>query len=639
MSVRLKLVIIVLFVALVPISVSAWISLGIHQQAIEQNLTTLHQAAAAHEAQRVGAQLKNLEDNLQVLVTNTVPWAELSPIERQAALWLLYRSHQDIVVVMLLDDKYDLLSQPAYLTDATAGAEPQHVPEPPSIVATLLRHLPKPALLGEERSFGKPFLVSADQDPILPISLPLVKREPGQTGFILAVGISLRTICQPGVKPEAIDLLIVDSADRNLCQTPHWRPLTAADAALGKQADASSSIRTYFAQDGRELLSAVAALPHGWHVIAEQPVEKAFSASRNMRQKALLWILISVAIALTSGLLLARSITLPVQRLVNSAQELARGNLEHRLDLPERDEFGRLGRAFNQMATEVAARDAEIREWNLALQRRVEERTLAIERYHDHLVHAEKSAVIAQLTAGLAAEVNDPLTGILGAVQFIAARASADPARAQEARLFANAEQGAQRIRALIKRVQALGQRQPKSQLRSLAVGDLVSSVTGLLETSLLEARIDLQLHGADTAPTVLGNFTQLEQALLQVLSNAMNACSAASRLAAEALSSAEIAGPKDSSERRRICIQLTRVEQGMVQITVSDDGIGIPNAALESIFEPFVTLRPDSGAGLGLTIARRIVEEHGGRIWAESNDGGGATLKLQLATVGGQAP
>ena len=619
MSVRLKLLIMVLFVALVPISVSAWISLRIHQRAFERNLASLHVLAAAQEAQRVGSRLQSLQDNLQRLATSTLPWNELSADERQAALWLLYRADEDVSVVMLLDADQRLLTLPAYLSDATADEEPGHLPAPATIVAAMLRHLPQQVVGMPGSGYGQPFLIAADQDPILPLSVPISSSQPGQSKSTVGVGVSLRTVCRPTHKPEGIELLVVDSARRSVCATQQFGPLAPMGAELGHSSASGPVVHTYRARNGQLVLSADVALPHGWHVVAEQPVATAYAASRSMRLQALLWILISVAIALTSGLILAKGITEPVQRLVTGVGELAQGNLDHRFDLPEKDEFGRLGRAFNHLASELATRDAEIREWNSVLQQKVQERTLAIEQSHEHLLQAEKSAVMARLTAGVAAEVNDPLTAILGALQLLAVQARADPDRSQEARLFANAEEGAQRIRELIKRVQGLGQRQSRSQLRPIAIQDLVASAVGLLGQAPAAAGIAVVRFSASATPSVLGNFTQLEQALFQVLTNAVAACSAVS-----------------SVQQHRIVIQTKRVTRSKVLIAISDDGVGIPAKDIENIFEPFVTLRSDSGPGLGLTIARRIIEEHGGKLWAEPTEVAGATLCMQLPAAEG---
>jgi two-component system, NtrC family, sensor kinase len=639
MSVRLKLVVMVLFVALVPISVSAWISLRIHQRAFERNLASLHEVAASQQAQRVGTRLKNLHDNIQRLANSTLPWNELSADERQAALWLIYRADEDVVAVMLLDGERRLLTQPAYLTEATVAEEPGHLPAPDAIVAAMLRHLPGQNPGTSDGGYGQPFLISADQDPIIPLSIPIPNPKQGQSNSTLGIGVSLRAVCKPGPRPEGIELLVVDSDRRSVCATRQFGPLTPMGAESGHQSESVPAVRTYPGRSGQLVLSAEAALPYGWQVVAEQPVATAYAASRSMRLQAILWILISVAIALTSGLILAQGISGPVKNLMRGVRELARGNLDHRFDLPEKDEFGRLGRAFNHMAAKLATRDAEIREWNSELQKRVQERTLAIEQYHEHLLQAEKSAVMARLTAGVAAEVNDPLTGILGAVQLLALRACANPERAEEARLFANAEAGAQRIRELIKRVQALGQRQPRSQLRPVTVQDLVASAAGPLGQALTAADIEVVRISPGAIPPVLGNFTQLEQALFQVLTNAVAACSTESRSDAHGAASGVDQNAKRPSRKHRILVQTKLVEGSMVLIAVSDDGVGIPKQDLENIFEPFVTLRANSGPGLGLTIARRIVEEHGGKLWAESNEVSGATLYMQLPTAESRTP
>ncbi|HEY5955017.1 MAG TPA: HAMP domain-containing sensor histidine kinase [Polyangiaceae bacterium] len=638
MSVRLKLVTLVLFVALLPVRISAYTSLGAHQRALELNLARLHQAIATREAQRVDARLKNLENNLQRLVTSTLPWDELTPDERQAALWLVYRADEDIVVALLTDANRSLLAPPAYLTEANALEEPGHLSEPSAVVAATLRHLSKISTGTPEIHFGEPFLISAQQDPIVPLNVPVPQHKAGPT-LSLTVGLSMRGVCRAEVKPDGIELLLVDEEQRRVCGTIQVGALTPLNTQHESTIEANTMASRYRDRQGRELLSSAADLRHGWRVFAEQPVAVAYATSDGMRRQAIVWIIISAGLAVTVGLLLARGISVPVQRLVAGVRELARGNLAHRLELPERDEFGRLGRAFNDMATELAARDAEIRQWNEELLQRVNERTLAIEQYHSRLVHAEKASVIARLSAGVAAEVNDPLTGILGAVQLLSARVRGDPARADEARLFANAAEGAQRIRELIKRVQTLGQRQPRSQLRRVAVEDLVGSALGMLAPAMAAADVEVLRIRGDTVPRLLGNFTQLEQALHQLLTNALQSC----RAAAHSTPGADLPNGSCASEqapsKHRIIVFTTRIEPSMVLIAVTDDGVGIPVESLETIFEPFVTLRPDGGSGLGLTIARRIIEEHGGKLWAEANEVTGATLRMQLPSVDSDTP
>jgi signal transduction histidine kinase len=638
MSVRLKLVILVVFVALVPISVSAYVSLGIHQRAIERNLTSLYHAVAKQEAQIIDSRLKNIEDNLHRLVQSTLPWEELSQNEQQAALWLLYRADEDIAAVMLLGNGRDLVTAPAYVTPENAAEEPNHVPQPPSVVAATLSHLATPAAHAGEIAVGQPFSLPGVEEPLLPLSLAAPNHTGTRTPLTVAVGVSLRSVCQPRSNPDGIELRIVGSARQRICAARHAQPSTTARDEFAWVDDSKPAVVTYY-RNGQELLGAQARLRYGWHVIAEQPVASAYAASRAMLYQAILWVAVSVAIALTSGLLLARGISEPVRRLSAGAHALAQGDWTYRFELPERDEFGQLGDAFNRMAADLAARDVEIRLWNAELQQRVEERTRAIERYQSHLVQAERSAVIARLSAGVASEINDPLTGILGAVQIFSERARSDPKRVDEARLFANAEQAALRIRELIRRVQALSQRQPRSQLRPVVVADWISSALSTLDSQFVAAGIQVIVDTSEAPPEVLGNFTQLEHVLLQLLGNAIDSCRAARSVETSTPSNVVDDANGTPSRGHTIAIRAARTEQGWVSISLSDDGVGIPSQHLHSIFEPFFTLRAEAGAGLGLSIARRIIEEHGGTIEAAQNAGPGATLNLQLPPLTEQTP
>ncbi|MBN1605014.1 MAG: HAMP domain-containing histidine kinase [Polyangiaceae bacterium] len=631
MSVRAKLLIIVLFVSLVPLGVSAWTALGIHNRALDHNLARLHEAAAAQEAQRVNAYLQGLQHAIELFATRTISWHELNAAEREAALWLVYRAHDDIAVALLVDERRQSVIPAAYVTDAMTAEEPRHPRASQTLAEALSRQLPEHDPGRTAPAYGQPILAPPGQAAWLPVSLPLSARQSEHAGLTLAILLSLRTVCRPELKRETMDIRIVDSARRSLCAAQSTPALSVRDGVEPKHGP-QPVVSVTRRRDGQQWLSAAVGLPNGWTILAEQPTATAYAASQTMRLQAGVWLVISLAIALTSGLLLSRGISVPVQRLVQGARELAAGNLEYRLELAGKDEFGRLALAFNQMATELAARDAENRQWNEELQQRVQERTRDIERYHLHLVQAEKEAIMAHLSAGVATEVNDPLTSILGAVQVLAARARKASGDSREARLLTNAEEGALRIRELVKRVQALAQRQPRSCFRPVVVGDLVGSAVGLVGEALAAANVELVRMSAEAIPPVLGNFTQLEQALLQLLSNSTASCSAAR---SDELSRVAAAFEEGLSEptlpRHRIVVHVRRAESGAVLISISDDGVGVPKDALERIFEPFVTLRADSGAGLGLTIARRIVEEHGGKLWAEANERKGATFTLRL--------
>ena len=138
------------------------------------------------------------------------------------------------------------------------------------------------------------------------------------------------------------------------------------------------------------------------------------------------------------------------------------------------------------------------------------------------------------------------------------------------------------------------------------------ADVLGLLHSDLIERRVSAATQLAPGLPPVLGDRVQLQQVLLNLI---LNAC--------DAMADRE---PGD----RLLTIATSAYPRGLVQLSVSDEGIGISEARLEQIFEPFVSTK-ENGLGLGLAISRSIITAHGGRLWAVNNVGRGATFFLEL--------
>ena len=219
-------------------------------------------------------------------------------------------------------------------------------------------------------------------------------------------------------------------------------------------------------------------------------------------------------------------------------------------------------------------------------------------------------AAVSTLAAGAAHEINNPLAGVLGVVQLLAARAreEKDPQRAREAKMLRKAEQEAQRMRAIVAQLQQLGEQ--RQELRPVQVAELIRLALRPLAEAVERAQVRIRQQLDDSATEVLGSRAELSQALMHVLDNAIKA----------------------SPPGESIVVRAALVEKTLVKITVEDRGPGIPEEILGKVFEPFFTTKEQwAGRGLGLAIAFRAVHAHHGTIRVESTVGNGTTVVITL--------
>ena len=239
-------------------------------------------------------------------------------------------------------------------------------------------------------------------------------------------------------------------------------------------------------------------------------------------------------------------------------------------------------------------------------------------RQRDDLAHVLRVTTLGELTSSLAHDINQPLSAILlnaqAALQYLEsgrAAAAKEVQREVEAAL-ADIVASADHASHVVSRVRALFR---KEQVKPVAVDvrSLIEDVVRLLHAAMLTERIEVRLaFGA--VPPVFGDAVQLEQVVLNVVTNACDAVRAGGR-----------------SAPRTVTIRTREGRRGYVVIEVSDTGIGIEDGGLEQIFAHFVSTKPN-GLGMGLAISRSIVDAHGGLIWATRNEGRGLTIHIELA-------
>jgi two-component system NtrC family sensor kinase len=235
-----------------------------------------------------------------------------------------------------------------------------------------------------------------------------------------------------------------------------------------------------------------------------------------------------------------------------------------------------------------------------------------LKRLEEQLIRAEKLAAMGQMLAGVAHELNNPLTAILGVTELVREREGLDDSMKRQLDLTHRQARRAARI------VQNLLEfsRPASPQKKPIDLNSIIERTLQLHEHSLRRNQVAVDFAPGTDLPPIVGDANQLIQVLLNLVTNAEQAI-------------------REVHESGRIQIRLAS-SGGNVVLTVEDDGVGIEPEALPKLFDPFYTTkRPGGGTGLGLSICLSIVREHGGTIQAESLPGGGSAFKVYLPIAG----
>ena len=228
------------------------------------------------------------------------------------------------------------------------------------------------------------------------------------------------------------------------------------------------------------------------------------------------------------------------------------------------------------------------------------------------LAHTNRVTTIGQLTALIAHEINQPITGTIISAQAALRWLDARPPKLEEARqALGRIIKDGNRASEVIGRTRGLIKKAPPRQ-EALAINQAILEVIALLHGELVGHGVSVQTQLAEDLPVLQGDRVQLQQVILNLIINAVQAMSSVSE------------GP------RELLISTGRAEPDGVFVSVRDSGPGLAPAILERLFEPFHTTKP-GGLGLGLSICRSIIEAHGGRLWPTANVPRGAEFNFTV--------
>ena len=314
-----------------------------------------------------------------------------------------------------------------------------------------------------------------------------------------------------------------------------------------------------------------------------------------------------------SVLFVYRVLHRPMEELMAGIHRVTGGDLSHRLDSNSNDEFGELAESFNKMTAELADAQVEITRWTQTLEDRVERKSEELERAHQYLVSSEKLAGIGKLAATVAHEVNNPLFGILTYARLsIKTLEKEDLTTAERIRTIEQVrviERESRRCGEIIRNLLTYARQAPRKRDRN-DVAQLVDRAVQLVSHQLELSNIDLKVDYEPGLPPIICDAGQIQQVVLILLTNAAEA----------------------TGEGGHIQARVERADTGYIRLVVSDDGPGIAPEVLPQIFEPFFTTKEEKlRTGLGLAVAKSIVEQHGGHIEAVSVPGHGAEFRIIL--------
>jgi signal transduction histidine kinase len=233
----------------------------------------------------------------------------------------------------------------------------------------------------------------------------------------------------------------------------------------------------------------------------------------------------------------------------------------------------------------------------------------------DDLAHVARVNTMSQLSASLAHEINQPLTSILLNAQAAQKMLEADKPDLVEIRaILADICTDDRRAASIIDRAREL-LRHKNVAPDVVSLQDIAREVSALVRTDAIDRRITVETSLPDEVAPVRGDRVQLSQVLLNLVVNAFDAVSA------------------EPQREHRIRVAARNIPGHRIEVAVVDSGPGIAPELLPRVFDAFVTTKP-AGLGIGLSVARGIIERHDGRLWAENNPAGGATFRFTLPAV-----
>jgi len=317
--------------------------------------------------------------------------------------------------------------------------------------------------------------------------------------------------------------------------------------------------------------------------------------------------IVSIGIlSLLLSLLLTRVVNRPISKLLAATKTAAHGNLDQTVSIRSHDELGELSVSFNNMISELKRSRDAIEEWTQTLEHRVQERTQELQRVQDQLIRAGKMAALGELAAGVAHEINNPLTGVLTFSSLMLKKVGEDHPWKNDLEKIV---QQTTRCRNIVKGLLDFA-RQRKPDKKEWDIHVLIDNTLTLVENQARFQNIKISKEFSKYIPMLSVDADQIQQVFMNIIINAADAM---------------------GGDRGTLLVK-TALMNGIVEISFTDTGPGISKEHISKLFTPFFTTKETGkGTGLGLAISYGIVQSHSGEIDVQSEVGKGSTFRIKL--------
>ncbi len=602
MRFRVKIGLVLLAVGVLPVALLGFASWTVSRDELQRTVGRMQTQAAGDLALSTDRFVSTSVERLRLAVA-PILFDDYSLGELSAVLSIPYRQLPFVSILAVVNDESAPVAGPVFVDRAEEG-DAGREPIAPADLDLFVAHLPRAPAQSGATALSEPY--RRDGPLKLAVALRIGARR------TLAAELSLREVearLAELSSPTSVAYLV----------DPRGQPIAGVRDALTADERRLSELgfakhmswsRLLYRSDGQRWLAAFSPAPRlGWGAVVAQPMAVAFRAAERLRVYTIWAAVASLAVALFIGVLLERTVTQPVARLSRAAAAIAEGRHD---DVPAPaarggDELADLARAFAHMAGEIRRRDVEIHGWNRELQNRVDERTQELKAAEDQILRTRRLAALGSLGAGLAHELNNPMTAIVG---YLAILRKQLPAGGPHAEMIAAAQEQAARVTRVVEELRSFADQERTTQGQRFPLQKPVQDALALHEHRFRAAGIRVTTRFEERLPDAQGDPVQIQQVVTHLLDNAINAMPGGGALE----------------------VTLTSGAGDALRLRISDTGKGIPVTIRERIFDPFFTTKDDpERLGLGLSVSHSIVEAHHGKIGVDSSEGAGAAVTVLL--------